>query len=102
MVEFVPFAPNVATDVPDAPAPTVTVYVVPAVMLVVPVSNPPAPPPPPVFKPPPAPPPATTRYSIEVAPAGAVHVLDEKNTITLAASKLVGVVGANVPEDVNE
>jgi hypothetical protein len=28
-------------------------------------------------------------------------VLEEKNTITLLASKLVAVVGANVPEDVN-
>jgi hypothetical protein len=28
-------------------------------------------------------------------------VLDEKNTTTLAARKLVGVVGAKVPEDVN-
>jgi hypothetical protein len=28
-------------------------------------------------------------------------VLDEKNTITLFASKLVGVVGAKVPEEVN-
>jgi hypothetical protein len=27
-------------------------------------------------------------------------VLDEKNTTTLAASKSVAVVGANVPEDV--
>jgi hypothetical protein len=33
---------------------------------------------------------------------GAVHVPEEKNTTTLFASKLVGVVGANVPEAVNE
>jgi hypothetical protein len=32
---------------------------------------------------------------------GAVHVPDEKNTIVLTESKLVAVVGANVPEDVN-
>jgi hypothetical protein len=75
------------------------VYVVPAVTLTVPANNPPAPPPPPAFNPPPEPPPATTKYWIEVTPAGAVHVEEAVNIRTLP--KFVGVVGANVPEDVN-
>jgi hypothetical protein len=69
------------------PAPTVTVYVVPAVTdKPVAVLKPPAPPPPPLSAPvtalPPPPPPATTRYSTCVAPTGAVHVPEDLNTVT--------------------
>jgi hypothetical protein len=67
------------------PAPTVTVYEVPAVTeKLVPVLKPPAPPPPqPIFPPPwfppPDPPPATTKYSTSVTPAGQTHVVEEVN-----------------------
>jgi hypothetical protein len=69
-IELDPFVPE------PPPAPTVTVYEVPAVTEnPVPVLKPPAPPPPPLVGPPP-PPPATTRYSTSVTPVGQTHVLD--------------------------
>jgi hypothetical protein len=64
--------------VPLPPAPTVTVYVVPAVTeKPVAVLNPPAPPPAPpsplLNVEPPPPPPATTKYSTSVTPVGHTH-----------------------------
>jgi hypothetical protein len=100
-VEFNPLVP-ISSTVGAPPAPTVMVYAVPAVTLTVPVRNPPAPPPP-ACLPPPAPPPPTTKYCAEVAPAGAVHIPDEKKTAVFAGTenKFVGAAYANVPEDVN-
>jgi hypothetical protein len=82
-LEFPPLAPALFEGllVPAPPAPTVMVYVFPGVTAKpVPVRNPPAPPPPP-YRPPP-PPPATIRYSTDVTPVGAVHVVVLANVST--------------------
>jgi hypothetical protein len=68
-VEVIEPKTELEPDVSDAPpAPTVTVYEVPAVKDCVLVKYPPAPPPPPLDVPetdaPPPPPPATTKYSV--------------------------------------
>jgi hypothetical protein len=88
-VEVIEPKTELEPDVSDAPpAPTVTVYEVPAVKDCVLVKYPPAPPPPPLDVPetaaPPPPPPAITKYSAFTAPkVVTVRVPVEVNVITL-------------------
>jgi hypothetical protein len=55
----------------------------------VPARNPPAPPPPPIVPPPPPPP--TTKYSTDVTPSGAVHVVVFANVSTTISCGVIAV-----------
>jgi hypothetical protein len=92
------FVPVVVPPAP--PEPTVIVYVLPGVTAYpVPVRNPPAPPPPPVIVPPPPPPPIT-RYSTDVTPVGAVHVVVFANVSTTISVPNGGIPrGFNIREE---